>query len=164
MELKIVKDYDTLSEEAADFITDTINNSSNLVMALATGRTPIGTYGNLVEIYKNNKVDFSSVKIFCLDEYFELGKDDRNSCAYYLENHLFKHINVDYKKIHLLNGLADNPQKECNEYRQKISAAGGIDLAILGIGENGHLGFNEPGTEHSSVIHIARLKQRTREK
>ncbi|KAI4454072.1 glucosamine-6-phosphate isomerase [Holotrichia oblita] len=127
-------------------IAKQINEKPASVLGLATGSTPLGTYGKLVEMNKAGAVDFSHVVSFNLDEYCGLSRDNPQSYHYFMMKNLFSHINIDKRNINIPNGAAKNFDKECKRYEKLIADAGGIDLQLLGIGRNGHIGFNEPDT------------------
>lgn len=131
------------------------------VLGLATGDTPIGMYKEIINIYKNQKMDFSKARTFNLDEYYGLNRENPQSYYYYMMNNLFNHVNIDKNNINIPNGMADNIEIECKEYERKIDKAGGIDLQILGIGVNGHIGFNEPNISFESETHLVNLNEKT---
>jgi len=157
MEVIIAKDYESLSKQAAIILASQVISQPDSVLGLATGSTPVGTYKNLVAFYKEGIVDFSRAIAFNLDEYY--GVDPENPCSYrwFMEENLFKHINIQRENTHIPNGLAQDTDAECREYEEKIRRAGGIDLQLLGIGGNGHIGFNEPGDKFESLTHLEDL-------
>ena len=148
-------------EKGALEIVNQIKAKPETVLGLATGSTPVGMYRNLVNRYRAGEVRFSKVRTFNLDEYVGLPKD--HPCSYYrfMQENLFRDIDVAPEAVSLPDGMASDPEKECGEYEKKIAAAGGVDLQVLGIGHNGHIGFNEPGTPFDSVTHLIRLTQST---
>ncbi|PJI07796.1 MULTISPECIES: glucosamine-6-phosphate deaminase [Clostridium] len=156
-----VENYDEMSDKAAAMIASQIILKSNSVLGLATGSTPIGTYKKLIKMYNNKKVDFSEVKTFNLDEYYGITDENKHSYHYYMVENLFKHINIDKKNINIPNGMAKDIKEECEEYEKKIKASGGIDLQILGIGINGHIGFNEPDAKFEAQTHLVNLDEKT---
>ena len=117
----------------------------NCVLGLATGSTPIGLYKQLVEWYNKGDLDFSEVMTVNLDEYKGLSRDNDQSYYYFMHQNLFDHVNIPAENTHLPNGMEPDSQKECQEYTNLIQSLGGVDLQLLGIGHNGHIGFNEPG-------------------
>jgi len=137
----ICKDYDEMSKVAAKIVEAQVTLKPDSILGLATGSSPIGMYKELV----NNGVDFSNVTTFNLDEYYPLSKDNDQSYDYFMRKNLFDHIKV--KEYNIPNGMAEDPEKECARYDAAIEKAGGIDLQVLGIGVNGHIGFNEPDDE-----------------
>lgn len=162
MKIIKVKDYQEMSEIAGDMVISKINGRAETVLGLATGSTPVGMYDYIIKKYRAKAVSFAHVRSFNLDEYAGLDKEDANSYTYYMKEKLFNHIDIPEEQTHLPNGTADDLQAECRVYENKIKDAGGIDLQILGIGLNGHIGFNEPGTPFTSRTHIVELDETTR--
>ena len=148
-------------EKGALEIVNQIKNKPGTILGLATGSTPIGMYRNLALKCRAGEVSFSQVKTFNLDEYVGLPKDHPCSYYYFMQENLFKHIDIPSDAISLPNGIASDLEEECRNYEKRIAAAGGIDLQVLGIGHNGHIGFNEPKTPFDSVTHLIRLTQST---
>ena len=158
----IKDDYDGASAVAADIITGFITANPACVLGLATGSTPEGTYAKLIEAYRAGKADFSRIATFNLDEYHPIEATNSQSYKYYMHDKLFNHININSRaNAHLPNGEATDPDAECTAYEAKIAAAGGIDLQLLGIGFNGHIGFNEPAPAFSKVTHYVALDAST---
>lgn len=162
MKLIEVTDHEEMSSIASSYISNRVRKNSHLNLGLATGGTPKRTYELLINDYKNNGTSYSYVTTFNLDEYIGLPKEDVNSYHYYMNQHLFKYINIDQKRIFIPDGLSQNIELECKEYEERINAHGGIDLQLLGIGANGHIGFNEPGTSFQSDTHVVELTPSTR--
>lgn len=160
MEVIIKKDYDEVCAEAATIIQEAWRREKDLVLGFATGKTPLGLYEKLIGLYNQDGIDFASVKAFNLDEYVGLEESHPQSFAYYMDNHLFRHINMKRENIFRLNGQPGDIEEHCRTYERKIQEVGGIDVQILGIGNNGHIAFNEPG---SSLSSRTRLKILTRE-
>jgi glucosamine-6-phosphate deaminase len=160
LQIKIAKDYAEMSRLAADMISRLIEDRPDAVLGLATGSTPVGLYEELVKRHKAG-LDFSRVTTFNLDEYYGLHGEHPASYNYYMWEHLFGKINISKEKVNLPNGAAPDPEEECRRYEDKIAAAGGIDLQILGIGSNAHIGFNEPGTPFGSVTSLVKLAPAT---
>jgi len=160
MKLIITKNYRELSKKASEMIINEILKKTNLTIGFATGKTPLKTYKNLVKVYKKKKADFSKIKTFNLDEYYPIKKEDKKSYYHYMFKNLFDKINVNKKNINLLDGSSRNPQKECKEYENKIKKSP-IDLQILGIGINGHIGFNEPNSPIDSKTRLINLAPET---
>lgn len=156
-----VKDYDELSKKATEIIFDQIITEPNCVLGLATGSTPIGTYKNLVELYKNGKLDFSGVTTVNLDEYKGLAPDNDQSYRYFMNNQLFNHVNIDKKRTFVPDGLTDDADKTCKAYEELIDNLGGVDLQLLGMGANGHIGFNEPDDVFIPLTHCVDLTEST---
>ena len=140
------KDYRDLSRKAANIISAQIIMKPNCVLGLATGSSPIGTYKQLIEWYNKDELDFSEVTSINLDEYKGLSPEDPQSYRYFMNTYLFDHVNIDKNRTFVPDGLATDSEKSCAEYNANILRQGGIDLQLLGIGRNGHIGFNEPGT------------------
>lgn len=161
MRIIITEDYNKLSTLAANEIVKLINEKSNCILGLATGSTPLGTYKNLIELYNNGKVDFNNVVSFNLDEYLGLDSTHPQSYRYFMDNNLFNHINIKKENTHIPNGVATDIKKECLNYDKAINDIGNIDLQILGIGTNGHIGFNEPSSYLVSETHVTDLKENT---
>ena len=156
-----VKDYDQLSKKATEVISDQIINKPNCVLGLATGSTPIGTYKNLVELNKNGQLDFSKITTVNLDEYKGLAPDNDQSYRYFMNDQLFNHVNIDKARTFVPDGLTADPDKTCNDYEELISSLGGIDLQLLGMGANGHIGFNEPNDVFIPFTHCVDLTEST---
>jgi len=157
MKIIIVQSYSEMSQEAADVVTSTIKANNRAVLGLATGSTPEGMYVELVKRFRNGLIDFQEVVSFNLDEYLNLPPDHRQSYHYYMKTKLFDHINIRPEKVNIPSGSAENPELECSRYDRKIIEAGGINLQILGIGSNGHIGFNEPADALSINTHLVEL-------
>jgi len=156
MKIIKVKDYKEMSKKAAEIIIKQIQKKPNSVICFPTGRTPIGMYKLLVYAYKKNQVNFSKVKAFNLDEYYPIKKKSQDSYYFYMFKHLFNKVNIKKSNINLLDGNTKNAKKECENYEEKIKK-NKIDLQILGIGVNGHIGFNEPGSGINSKTRIVNL-------
>lgn len=156
--MKIIeaKNHKELSKIAAEIIVEEINKKPTSVISFATGKTPKKTYKNLVKAYKNKKVDFSRIIALDVDEFYPIKKESRKSYYQYLFGNLFYKVNVNKKKIFLLDGSTKDPEKECGEYEKRVKE-NPIDLQILGIGENGHIGFNEPGSSRNSKTRVVGL-------
>ena len=157
-----VKDYEEMSGAAAEMIIQKIKQTCPIRLGLATGSTPEGLYRNLVKDHLLHKTSYEHVQTFNLDEYVGLNREDENSYYYYMNQHLFNHINIAPENIHLPKGDRGNLTYECQQYEALIEQSGGIDLQVLGIGQNGHIGFNEPGTSFQSKTHIVELDESTR--
>lgn len=162
MKLVVVKDYEGLSRKAARFVAHELIAKPNLVLALPTGDTPKGMYNFLVRLYQEGLLDFSQAITFNLDEYLGLPLDHPQSFRSYMHEHLWNHVNLKRENTHIPNSLARDLEAECRRYEEMIEKAGGIDLAVLGLGENGHIAFNEPGTPFESLTHVALLSLETR--
>jgi glucosamine-6-phosphate deaminase len=161
MEVIIESTYDTMSKRAAGIIAGEIKRKPDLVLGLATGNTPVGTYKELVRMHKEEGLDFSKVTTFNLDEYFGLSPLHKQSYNYFMWDQLFNHININRALVHIPLGNVDDPDEHCRWYEDKINQAGGIDLQLLGIGSDGHIAFNEPGSSLASRTRIKALDRQT---
>ncbi|KAJ49512.1 glucosamine-6-phosphate deaminase [Clostridium tetanomorphum] len=161
MRVIVVDNYKKMSEKAAIMVASQIVLKPDSILGLATGDTPLGMYEELIKMYNNNEIDFSQVKSFNLDEYYGLNKNNTQSYNYYMRENLFKHINMKEENINIPDGTAKDIQAECKNYEKRISEQGGIDLQILGIGVNGHIGFNEPGIDFEAETHFVNLDEKT---
>ncbi|MED4023488.1 glucosamine-6-phosphate deaminase [Priestia aryabhattai] len=157
-----VKNYSEMSAKAADMLISKLHEKPNMNLGLATGGTPKGLYDRLIQDHKEHGTSYKHVTSFNLDEYVGMKPQDPNSYHYYMADALFNHIDIDVSNTHVPNGLAETPEEECRRYDEMIQNHGGIDLQILGIGQNGHIGFNEPGTSFNSPTHIVTLEESTR--
>lgn len=154
---------DQLGKEAAAIIARTIAAKPDAVLGLATGGTPIETYKELIQLHQAHQLSFKQTKTINLDEYAGLNPEHENSYMTYMKHHLFDHIDLPQDQYFLPNGNAAHLEKECLRYDQLIEDVGGIDLQLLGIGQNGHIGFNEPGTPFNSKTHVVQLDENTRQ-
>ena len=161
MKVAIVKDYHELSSKAAQLIAEQIINKKNTVLGLATGSTPNGMYKKLIRLNQEGKADFSEVITYNLDEYYGLSPEHPQSYYFFMWDSFFKHINIKKENAHLLNGITENIDKECAQYEALIKKSGGIDLQVLGIGNNGHIGFNEPDISLNGRTHLVNLTTKT---
>lgn len=150
MRVEVVENYEALSLKGAKHVAELIRAKPDAVIGFATGSTPVGLYKELIRMHQNDGLDFSGITTFNLDEYIGLAPDHKQSYHYFMWDELFGSINVNRKWVNIPMGVVDNVEQFCNEYEQKISTAGGLDLQILGIGTNGHLAFNEPGSSLQS--------------
>jgi len=163
MDLVVKKDYGELSRYVAGMIAEALRVKPRSVLCLSTGNTPVGVYRELAGMYKEGKVSFSQCTVFNLDEYYPIDPENPNSYRSFMRHHLFQHIDLPPHAANIPNGQAADPAAECERYESKIREAGGIDLALLGIGRNGHLGFNEPSRELTLTTHLVTLTQSTLE-
>lgn len=161
MKIVITKNKQLMSARAANIVIKQIKKKKSSVLVLPTGNTPLGMYKKLREAYKKRKVNFKNVIAFNLDEYVGLQHNHKNSYYYYMQKYLFKHINVKQKNINVPDGMVNNLKKECLEYEKAIKKKK-IDLAILGIGHNGHVAFNEPGSIFKSKTRVVGITLETR--
>ncbi|MDF2503974.1 glucosamine-6-phosphate deaminase [Clostridium sp.] len=161
MEFYVSDNYDEVSKYAAKMVSDFVNEKPDCVLGLATGETPIGMYKKLIEYNREKLVDFSRVKSFNLDEYRGLSGSHPQSYRYFMDKNFFNHINIDKHNTFIPNGICEDVKKECSDYEDKINEAGGVDLQILGVGSNGHIGFNEPSLELCVYTHLTNLTEET---
>ena len=163
--MRIIKcnNYAEVSRKAANLISAQVTLKPDAVLGLATGSTPLGTYDILVKRCQAGDLDFSEITTVNLDEYVGLSADNDQSYRYFMNHNLFDRINICKDKTFVPNGLAEDMEAECAAYETRIASLGGIDLQLLGIGGNGHIGFNEPSTAFDTVTHSVELKASTRE-
>lgn len=155
------EDYKGMSRKAANIISAQIILKPDCVLGLATGSTPIGTYEQLIDWYKKGDLDFTNVTSVNLDEYKGLSGDNDQSYRYFMNKNFFDHINIDKSKTFVPNGLEEDSAKACEDYNNVINSVGGIDLQLLGLGHNGHIGFNEPGEAFEKETHCIDLTEST---
>ncbi len=161
MRIYKAKDYEDMSRKAANIISAQVILKPDCVLGLATGSTPIGLYKQLVEWFEKGDLDFSEVKTVNLDEYKGLNRENDQSYYYFMHDNLFSHINIPEENTHLPNGMEMDSEKECARYTKLIQSMGGVDLQLLGIGHNGHIGFNEPSESFDKDVHCVNLTQST---
>lgn len=161
MRVIVCDSYEEMSKEAAKIVAGQVYVKPDSILGLATGSTPVGMYEELVKLYSAKQIDFKDVKTFNLDEYYPISKENDQSYHYFMHDNLFNGINVAPENIHILNGEAKDPEKECENYDKMIDEAGGIDLQILGIGRNGHIAFNEPDDALVASTHVTGLTDDT---
>ncbi|MDD2258712.1 MAG: glucosamine-6-phosphate deaminase [Bacilli bacterium] len=157
-----VKDYESLSLEAAKIVGELLKTKPKSHLGLATGSSPIGLYQNLIKMFKNNEISFKHVKTYNLDEYCGLPKEHKESYYSFMHRNLFDHVDISEKNIHLPSSEGKNLEKNCKTYNRLLHKAN-IDLQVLGIGSNGHIGFNEPGTSFEQETFIVKLTEKTRQ-
>jgi glucosamine-6-phosphate deaminase len=161
IELVVYDDYQTLSRQTAKYIAELVRKKPNTVLGLATGSTPLGLYQELVHLYNEKEIDFKDVLTFNLDEYVGLPKEHPQSYYYFMNQHLFSKVNIAKSNIHFPRGIFTDPMEACREYEKQLTEVDHIDLQILGIGSNGHIGFNEPAKRMTLDTHITDLAPRT---
>ena len=161
MKIYKAKDYKDMSRKAANIISAQVIMRPNCVLGLATGSTPIGTYDQLVEWYNKGDLDFSEVTTVNLDEYKGLPRTNDQSYYYFMHQHLFDRVNIDPERTNVPNGMEPDAEKECGRYEELIRSLGGVDLQLLGLGHNGHIGFNEPGEAFEKETHCVDLTEST---
>ncbi len=162
MKIIVTENYEEMSAVAAKLFLETLSEKENCVLGLATGSTPIGLYNNLAAACAKGKVDFSKVTSVNLDEYYPLSPDNDQSYRYFMNKNLFNKVNIDKANTFVPNGMAEDPAEACKSYEAKIDSLGGIDIQVLGIGRNGHIGFNEPSADGLIAdTHLTDLTQNT---
>lgn len=161
MNVLIYESEEQIGIAAGNYMCGQVLQKPNSVLGLATGSTPLKPYSQMIELYKKGVVDFSKVTTFNLDEYVKLDVNDKNSYHSFMHENLFDHINIPEENINFLDGNAEDPEEECRRYEEKIKAAGGIDIQLLGIGSNGHIAFNEPADCFQRWSHVVTLKEST---
>ena len=162
MKIHIFKDERTLAKTLAVQIAASLGGRPDIVLGLPTGRTPIRLYHELGVLHAHKQADFSNATTFNVDEFLGVEPTHPGSYRAFMEEHLFARVNLNPERIHMPNGVAPDPDEECARYEQAIADAGGIELQLLGIGTNGHIGFNEPARELAARTHRVMLKQSTR--
>lgn len=164
MNMKIirVKDFVELSQEGTKIVGEFIKNNPQATLGLATGFSPVGLYQNLVKMYQNKEISFKEIKTYNLDEYCELPKSHPESYYSFMYRNLFSHIDIEDENVHLPSSQGKDMQKNCDDYNALLHKTT-IDLQLLGIGGNGHIGFNEPGTSFDQETFVVKLAERTRQ-
>lgn len=162
MKVIVVKDYQAMSDLAAEIIANTIKANQSCTLGLATGSSPIGTYQNLVKDVKAGEISFKDVKTYNLDEYCGISRSHPQSYYYFMHDNLFNHVDIDEANVHIPAVSNDHLEEDCKTYNDMLHNAT-IDLQLLGIGGNGHIGFNEPGTSFEQETFIVKLTDKTRQ-
>ena len=162
MKVIVLADYDEVSKEAARLVEEKIRENDHLVLGLATGATPLGLYENMIDGFKTRGISYKNVKSINLDEYLGLAKNHPESYHTFMVDKLFSHIDIASANTHIPDGKPSSVDAECIRYEKVINRVGPINLQILGIGSNGHIGFNEPGTDPASSTHVVELNASTR--
>ncbi|MCK1995111.1 glucosamine-6-phosphate deaminase [Peribacillus muralis] len=158
-----VQDYAEMSRTAGEIVIGKVKQNPQIILGLATGGTPKGMYDSMIEDHVRNHTSYEQATSFNLDEYIGLKPNDPNSYHFYMNDSLFNHIDINKGQTFVPNGTPENTDEECKRYDERIDSLGGIDLQILGIGQNGHIGFNEPGTSFTSGTHVVTLEDSTRQ-
>ena len=161
MRIIVAENYEAMSRQAANILSSVVVMKPDCVLGLATGSTPIGTYQELIKRYQDGDLDFSKVKTVNLDEYVGLEPTHDQSYRYFMQTQLFDHVNIDVKNTNVPGGLAEDVEAECRRYDDIIASMGGIDIQVLGMGHNGHIGFNEPAEEFPKGTHQVNLAEST---
>lgn len=157
MRLILCDNYEEVSDKAAELVASQVILKPDCVLGLATGSSPVGMYKKLAEM----NLDFSEVTTYNLDEYYPISPDNIQSYYYFMNEHLYSKVNLKPGNIHIPNGLTEDVEKECSDYDMAVDKSGGIDLQVLGIGQNGHIGFNEPDENLNSATHLTSLTEST---
>lgn len=160
MKVIITENYDEMSRKAGEIVTEIVKNNPNAILGLATGSSPIGMYDYMVKEHLSSGVSYAKVSSVNLDEYVGLDGANENSYAFFMSKYLFDRVNIDKKNTYLPNGKAEDKQAECDRYNALLETMK-QDVQVLGIGSNGHIGFNEPGTSLDSVTHVVDLAENT---
>lgn len=161
MEIKVLKTAEEIGVAVAEIFTNEVKNNPNCVLGLATGASPIPTYQNIISTFKKGGISFKGVKTYNLDEYCNLPKSDKNSYYTFMHEQLFNGLDILEENVHFLDGNAADCEAECQRYDNEINAAGGIDIQLLGIGNNAHIGFNEPADEFTTGSFKVQLTEST---
>ncbi|MFP4521217.1 MAG: glucosamine-6-phosphate deaminase [Fibrobacterota bacterium] len=161
MRVIIEKEYNSLSKRAAKFVAQLVSSKPDTVLGMATGSTPMGLYRELIRMHREDGLDFSHVTTFNLDEYYGLVPAHKQSYHYFMHEQFFKHVNIPDNQINIPSGSTRDVKKYCKAYEKRIKKSGGIDLQILGIGSDGHIGFNEPGSSLGSRTRMKSLDKKT---
>lgn len=161
--LKVIRvsNYEAMSKAAAEIFINEVKSNPNIVLGLATGGTPEGMYNEIVSDHKENGTSYENVTSFNLDEYVGLHGDNGASYRYYMNDHLFSHVNINKENTYVPFGVSEDLNQDCLNYEAKMKELGPINLQVLGIGGNGHIGFNEPGTSFDSITHVVDLDEST---
>ena len=162
MKIHVVEDYEEMSDLAAEKVLAALREKPDCVLGLTAGSSPLGLYQRLQRAHEEGSVDFSRVRIFTLSEYIGLDEKDEQSFSYYTRKNFCDGLNLAEENIHMPNGMSADIARECARYSEEIEAAGGIDMMILGIGPNAHIGFNEPGPTFVPETHVVELSEATR--
>lgn len=157
----VCKDYETLSKKAAGILAGIVNVKPTAILGLATGSSPVGTYKELIKLYENGLLDFSQVRTYNLDEYYPLEPTNDQSYHFFMNDNLFDHVNIDKNNVHVPDGNAADMNEACESYEKMLNEIGGVDIQVLGIGGNGHIGFNEPCDTFVGPTHVVELTEST---
>jgi glucosamine-6-phosphate deaminase len=161
MKLIVCKNYDEISEVAANILADVMKANHACVLGLATGSTPVGMYKKLIEKNRAGEIDFSAVTTVNLDEYYPIAPDNDQSYRYFMNENLFNHVNIDKTRTFVPDGMAADPAAACDAYEKIVASVGAADVQVLGIGQNGHIGFNEPDAALDVKTHVTGLTEST---
>ena len=162
MEVIVCKNYEECSKVASDIFTNALQTNPNIILGLATGSSPIGIYQNLVKDYNEGKISFRNVKTYNLDEYVGISRECPQSYYYFMNDNLFNHVDIDKENVHVPYAVEGKFEESCKAYTDELKTVS-VDIQLLGIGANGHIGFNEPGTSFEQETFIVTLTEKTRE-
>ncbi|MDD2214225.1 MAG: glucosamine-6-phosphate deaminase [Oscillospiraceae bacterium] len=161
MIIQIFENADQVAKAGANLVAAQLLEDPQSVLGLPTGSTPIGVYDQLIRLYEDGVISFAETTTFNLDEYLGLSKDNEQSYYHFMLEHLFSQVNIQAENINIPDGTVDDPVAECERYEQAIAQAGGMDLQLLGLGRNGHIGFNEPDSFFQKATHVVELTENT---
>ena len=161
MKVFITKNYDEMSQKGAQIIGELVKQKPNVKLGLATGGTPVGMYNELIAMYNKEEVSFKEVSAYNLDEYYPIEKTNDQSYDYFMKDNLFNHIDIQLENTNIPNGMAKDSTEERLRYDELVRSIGGVDVQVLGIGSNGHIGFNEPSNVFEPMTHRVKLDERT---
>lgn len=161
IQILITKNYEEMSQVGAEIVAELIKKNPEAKLGLATGGTPVGMYNALIEMYQKGEVSFKEISSYNLDEYYPIEKSNNQSYDYFMRDNLFNHVDINLANTHIPNGMAANSTEESKAYDELVRSTGGVDIQVLGIGSNGHIGFNEPSEVFEPITHRVQLDQRT---
>lgn len=161
MTIFVTENYDEMSKKGAEIVAEVLKNKENPILGLATGGTPVGMYKELIKMNKAGEITFKNTSSYNLDEYFPIEKTNDQSYDYFMKENLFNHVDINIENTHIPNGMAENSEQESTKYDAAVRATGGVDIQVLGIGSNGHIGFNEPSDVFEPITHRVQLDERT---
>lgn len=161
MTIYVAKNYDEMSQKGAEIIAELLKAKPAATLGLATGGTPVGMYKELIDMNKKGEISFKEVSSYNLDEYYPIEKSNDQSYDYFMKDNLFNHVDINIENTHIPNGMAANCEEEGKAYDELVRAIGGVDVQVLGIGGNGHIGFNEPCDVFDPITHQVTLDERT---
>lgn len=161
MDIRIFNNTEEIAQAASEIILNKVKSSPDAILGLATGASPVATYKKIIAAYNAGEVSFKNVKTFNLDEYCSIPASDRNSYYTFMHENLFNHIDIEEENVHVPNGNPENAEEYCASYDEAIKNAGGIDIQVLGIGRNGHIGFNEPSDAFTAGTYKVKLTDST---
>lgn len=161
IQIFITQNYDEMSKKGAEIMAEVIKQKPDAKLGLATGGTPVGMYNELIDMYRKDEITFKQISSYNLDEYYPIEKTNDQSYDYFMKDNLFNYIDINLENTHIPNGMADNSTEESKAYDELVRSTGGVDIQVLGIGSNGHIGFNEPSDVFEPITHRVKLDERT---